>query len=56
MLFIRCVCDFFLVCVDCSKRIVRIGGGESCVDIIYFLGGYFKRSLYCNYDGFFYYE
>lgn len=56
MLLTRCVCDFFSACADCSKRIVRIGGGESRVDTIHPPGGYLKGSLYCNHDGFLYYE
>lgn len=56
MLLTRCVCDFFSACADCSKRIVRIGGGESRVDTIHPPGGHLKGSLYCNHDGFLYYE
>lgn len=56
MLLTKCVCDFFSACADCSKRIVRIGGGESRVDTIHPPGGHLKGSLYCNHDGFLYYE
>lgn len=51
-----CAISYRMACADCSKRIVRIGGGESRVDTIHPPGGHLKGSLYCNHDGFLYYE
>lgn len=37
-----CAISYRMACADCSKRIVRIGGGESRVDTIHPQGGISK--------------
>lgn len=37
-----CAISYRMACADCSKRIVRIGGGEGRVDTIHPQGGHLK--------------